>query len=63
MFGVFGNMYIKANPGDDGGIMRMKSAVWVDLTNMLLWLITAIMGVVLFFMRGKRSVFTGRAAV
>lgn len=42
----------------------MKNAVWVDLVNMLLWLVTAVMGVVVFFMmRGNRSLHTGRAAV
>lgn len=63
MFGIFGNLYIHANAQGDGGITRMKNAVWVDLVNMLLWLITAVMSMVMFFLRGRRSLFTGRAAV
>ena len=64
MFGVFAKMYIHENPEGDAGITRMKHAVWVDLINMLLWLVTAIMGVVLFFtMREGRSLHTGRAKV
>jgi len=44
--------------------MRMKNAVWVDLVNMLLWLVTAVMGVVVFFMmRSGRTLFTGRGKV
>lgn len=64
MFGVFAKMYIHEKAEGDGGITRMKHAVWVDLINMLLWLVTAIMGVVLFFtMREGRSLHTGRAKV
>ena len=64
VFGVFGKMYIHANAQGDSGIIRMKHAVWVDLINMLLWLVTAVMGVVLFFtMREGRSLHTGRAKV
>ena len=64
VFGVFAKLYIHANAQGDGGITRMKHAVWVDLINMLLWLVTAIMGVVLFFtMREGRSLHTGRAQV
>ena len=61
---MFGKMYIHANAQGDSGIIRMKHAVWVDLINMLLWLVTAVMGVVLFFtMREGRSLHTGRAKV
>lgn len=64
MFGVFGKMYVHANAQGDSGIIRMKHAVWVDLINMLLWLVTAVIGVVLFFtMREGRSLHTGRAKV
>ena len=40
LFGVFGKMYISEDPVGDSGIVRMKHAVWVDLTNLLLWVIT-----------------------
>lgn len=42
----------------------MKNAVWIDLINMLLWFITAVFAAVwFFFLRGGRSLHTGRAAV
>ncbi|KAH8701740.1 hypothetical protein BGW36DRAFT_104450 [Talaromyces proteolyticus] len=41
LFGIFGKMYIGENPEGDSGITRMKHAVWVDLTNLLLWAISA----------------------
>jgi len=65
LFGLFGNMYIGEHPTpEQGGVRRMRNAVWVDLTNMLLWLITAIWGTVAFFRsRGGRSLHTGRAKV
>ena len=64
-FGVFGNLYIKMkNPLDNADIQRMKNAVWIDLVNMLLWLISAIYGMILFFMyRRHSSLHTGRARV
>lgn len=63
VFGVFGKIYIHAKPVN-GGVKRMKNAVWVDLVNMLLWLVTTVVSVVAFFtMRGGRSLHTGRAAV
>jgi H+/Cl- antiporter ClcA len=64
VFGVFGNMYIHADPQGDSGIRRMKNAVWIDLINMLLWLASAI-GMLVYFIKamGGRSRFTGRATV
>ena len=63
VFGVFGKIYIHAKPVN-GGVKRMKNAVWVDLVNMLLWLVTAMFSGILFFtMRGGRALHTGRAAV
>lgn len=65
LFGLFGNIYIGAKPTPkQGGQTRMKHAVWVDLTCMLLWLITAIYSTVIWFRnRGGRSMHTGRAKV
>jgi hypothetical protein len=64
LFGLFGNMYIHANAQGDSGIIRMKHAVWVDLVNALLWLISAI-GMAVFWVRHRenRSRWTGRATV
>ncbi|PMD19988.1 hypothetical protein NA56DRAFT_646861 [Hyaloscypha hepaticicola] len=64
LFGLFGNMYIKTRAEGDAGIQRMKNAVWVDLVNALLWLISAV-GMLLFWVRHRnnRSRWTGRAQV
>jgi hypothetical protein len=64
LFGLFGNMYIHANAQGDGGIIRMKHAVWVDLANALLWLFSAV-GMAVYWVRhrGGRSMWTGRATV
>ncbi|PMD33113.1 hypothetical protein L207DRAFT_590181 [Hyaloscypha variabilis F] len=64
LFGIFGKMYIHANAQGDSGIERMKNAVWVDLVNALLWLVSAV-GMLIFWVRhrGARSRWTGRATV
>lgn len=61
-FGIFGKMFIHEKPEGDKGIMRMKNAVWVLLTNMLLWFLTAVIGAVVFWRsRTARTTHTGRA--
>lgn len=63
-FGIFGKMYISEDPEGNAGIQRMKNAVWVLLTCMLLWFISAIVGGVLFWKDWKaRTVHTGRAGM
>ncbi|KAH8648379.1 hypothetical protein BX600DRAFT_517771 [Xylariales sp. PMI_506] len=62
LFGLFGNMYIKENPEGDAGIIRMKHAVWVDLANLILWLLTSVAGAAYWWAhRERHSRFTGRA--
>lgn len=64
VFGVFGKMYLNEDPEGNPGIQRMKNAVWVDLTNVILWFITACLGAILFFRsRGKKTLHTGRATI
>lgn len=64
VFGLFGKIYMHADPMGNSGVQRMKNAVWIDLINMLLWFLSAIYSAVLFFrFRGHRSLYTGRAAV
>lgn len=41
-FGIFGKMYIPEDAEGNKGITRMKNAVWVLLTNMLLWFLTTV---------------------
>jgi H+/Cl- antiporter ClcA len=65
VFGIFGNLYIKANAQGDSGILRMKHAVWIDLVNMLLWLISAI-AMAIFWVKHRgsgRTKWTGRGKV
>ncbi|KAF2714436.1 hypothetical protein K504DRAFT_366941 [Pleomassaria siparia CBS 279.74] len=63
LFGIFGKMYIKEDAEGDKGIIRMKNAVWVDLTNMVLWIGTAIYGAFVFWKARKaRTTFTSRAS-
>jgi len=64
VFATFGKLYIHEKGDDGSGVLRMKNAVWIDLVNMLLWLVTACMAWVLFYtVRTGRSLHTGRAAV
>ncbi|KAJ4355436.1 uncharacterized protein N0V89_003452 [Didymosphaeria variabile] len=56
-FGIFGKMYINEDPEGNGGIIRMKHAVWILLVNMLLWFTSFVYGAVVFwkYWKGKRS--------
>ena len=61
LFGVFGRTCIGR---DSQCSVRIMNSVWVDLANLLLWLITAIYGLAFFLRyRDTRSLFTGRAKV
>jgi hypothetical protein len=61
-FGIFGKMYVKEDPKGNAGIVRMKRAAWIDMTNMLLWLLSAIYGAYVFWKwRKERTTYTGRA--
>ena len=65
VLGVFGSIYIGAKPSpQQGGQRRMKNAVWVDLTNMLLWLVTTAYGIIIWLRASNtRTLHTGRAKV
>ncbi|KHE81526.1 hypothetical protein GE21DRAFT_1289551 [Neurospora crassa] len=64
VFGVFADMYIHEKPEGNNDIRRMKHAVWVDLVNMLLWLVIAVSALAYWFKhRETRSLFTSRAIV
>ena len=64
VFGIFGKLFIHKDSHGDGNFQRNKNAVWVDLINMLLWFVTAIIGGIMFFRnRGRKSLHTGRATV
>lgn len=60
-FGIFGKMYIPEDAEGNKGIERMKNAVWILLTNMLLWFLTACYGGAVFWKNRKaRTTHTGR---
>lgn len=62
-FGIFGKMYIPEDAEGNSGITRMKNAVWVLLTNMLLWFLTAIwLGYRFWRFKTGRTTHTGRAS-
>lgn len=63
VFGLFGKLYIHAHAEGDAGIQRMKNAVWVDLTNLFLWVISAIVLGVFGGRLREKTRFTGRAVV
>lgn len=65
LFGLFASMYINEDPRGDGGIQRMKNAVWIDLINMLLWFVSAIVGAIGFWRwkKGNTTLHTGRATL
>ncbi|KYK56983.1 uncharacterized protein DCS_03990 [Drechmeria coniospora] len=64
VFGVFASLFIHADSDGDSAIRRMRSAVWVDLVNALLWLISALSIFGYWWKhRESRSQFTGRAQV
>ncbi|KAK5109851.1 hypothetical protein LTR62_006458 [Meristemomyces frigidus] len=66
LFGLFGKIYIPAHPTPkQAGQHRMKNAVWVDLVNMLLWLVTAVYATLIWWRnRGSgRTLHTGRGKV
>ena len=57
-------MYIKENPEGNADIERMKRAVWVVLTNALLWLLTTVASFAYWWThRERRTRFTSRATV
>lgn len=63
LFGLFASIYLDAEPTPrQGGQIRMKHAVWVDLVNMLLWFITTVYSSLLVWKsRGARTLHTGAA--
>ncbi|THW17551.1 hypothetical protein D6C86_04353 [Aureobasidium pullulans] len=65
VFGIFGKLFINSHPTPrQGGQIRMKNAVWIDLANMILWFITFVWNLILHFTRmDKMTLHTGRATV
>ncbi|EKV12959.1 MARVEL-like domain [Penicillium digitatum] len=75
LFGIFGKMYIGVHPvegsssqtdattsalGDASKIRRMRHAVWVDVMNLVFWIMTASWALVRW-LKSRRSAVTGDA--
>ncbi|KAK5685459.1 hypothetical protein LTS10_003538 [Elasticomyces elasticus] len=65
LFGIFGRIWIHQYTYGYHDYIRMKNAVWVDLVNMLLWLVTAVYTTFIWFRnRGSgRTLHTGRGQI
>lgn len=69
MFGTFAELYLhrgqEISQEYDGTNTRlMQHAMWLDLVNMVLWILSTIGGVVRFVVvRRERSLHTGRALI
>ncbi|EWC48086.1 hypothetical protein DRE_02665 [Drechslerella stenobrocha 248] len=62
VFGIFAGLYLNEDPEGNTDIQQMRSAVWLDLTNWVLWLISSCVGFWYFWRhRHQRTALTGRA--
>ena len=60
--GIFGSMYIKERVEMDHDIEMMKHAAYIDIVNVVLWLITAIWSVIVFCRRDRASLHGGKGS-
>ncbi|KAI5817729.1 hypothetical protein BZA77DRAFT_309312 [Pyronema omphalodes] len=58
LFGAFANIYLHRTCKT--GCRNMKTAMWFDLVGMLLWLLSAVAGAILFF-KERRAGYAGSA--
>ena len=58
--GIFGTMYMNENPEMDNKIKQMKVAAGFDIANVILWLLTAAIGVWRFFIGSGELMHKGR---
>lgn len=62
VFAIFAKMYIHEDPENNHQIEQMRDAVWLDLVNWILWLISAFVEFFYFWKyRNQRTKLTGRA--
>jgi hypothetical protein len=62
VFAIFANLYIHEDPEGNHHIEQMRDAVWLDLVNWILWLISALVGFFYFWKyRNQRTTYTSRA--
>ena len=41
MFGIFGKLFLPMDPSSSDVVLRMRNAAWIDMVNMILWVLTA----------------------
>ena len=58
--GIFGMMYMNENPEMDEKIKQMKVAAGFDVANVILWLLTAVIGAWRFFIGSGELMHQGR---
>jgi len=62
VFGIFAKLFVNEDPEGNHDIEQMRDAMWLDLVNWLLWLISALVGFWYFWRyRNQRTTLTGRA--
>ena len=68
VFGRFAQKFLHADPkrfksGVAPSYARMRHAMWIDMVCMILWFVTGVWGMAVFFFHRKRTLHTGRAEV
>lgn len=65
VFGIFAGIFLKRDSDDEkykgSSTGAMKTAVWVDLVNVILWLVSGVYGAVKTFLGDKMDEVTDRA--
>jgi hypothetical protein len=62
VFAIFAKLYIHEDSEGNRHIEQMRDAVWLDLVNWILWLISAFVGFFYFWKyRNQRTIYTSRA--
>jgi len=62
VFAIFAKLYIHEDPEGSHQIQQMRDAVWLDLVNWILWMISAVVGFFYFYKyRHERTTYTSRA--
>ncbi|KAI0995979.1 hypothetical protein K3495_g12202 [Podosphaera aphanis] len=63
LFALFGAIYFRKSAAQEIHYQRMRNAVWIDLANVVCWLISTIGMGIYWATRNRRSTFTGRATI
>ncbi|RVD81318.1 uncharacterized protein DFL_009185 [Arthrobotrys flagrans] len=62
VFAIFASLYMHEDPEGNHDIEQMRDAMWLDLVNWLLWLVSSVVGGWYFWKyRNERTRLSGRA--